>query len=95
MGMKCIIHMTLIYCLVLSATHALQWWQSTRGTSGRIEGLLSVMQSCKHTIVAMPMLAVLFIATRIRAHQLAKALPTKYDLPGEYCAFLFALQVVL
>eukprot|EP00392_Amoebophrya_sp_AT5.2_P000400 g401.t1 len=52
------------------------------------------MQSCKHTIVAMPMLAVLFIATRIRAHQLAKALPTKYDLPGENITMTMALVTV-
>ncbi|CAD7966678.1 unnamed protein product [Amoebophrya sp. A120] len=93
-GTRCILHMLLLYCIVLTTTSALQWWLVTMGGTPKIEGLLAILQSCKHVIFVMPMLAILFLATRIRCQQLGKGLPTKYDLPLPWMKDFMAFSAI-
>jgi len=100
MTMKCIIFLTIQFFLVYSALFITQTINRVKTTAlPRLErNLVCVVK----TLYFIPMLCVLFLATRMRAIQLTQGMTERYDLPQWWvkqamlaCSLAVCLQTVL
>jgi hypothetical protein len=77
--LKCILNLSLQYFAVYTALTVVRAWNRVKGSGpGFFENTLT---SATSTVAYAPMLAVLFIGTRMRAIQLAQGDTEKYGLP--------------
>jgi len=98
-SMRCIINLTAQWFLVYTALFIIITLKNLGLATAREEGYL---KSAADTVFFVPMLCVLFLATRLRAVQLAQGDTEKYDLPQwwvkramEVCAWSVLAETIL
>merc|ERR1719171_2382541 len=98
--MKCIIFMTVQFFVIYTAVFITQTVNRMRPTT--LPRLERCLLSVEKTLYFIPMLCVLFLATRMRAVQLTQGMTDSYDLPQWWvkqamlaCSVAVCLQTVL
>jgi len=100
MTMKCIIFLTVQFFIVYSALAIVQTINRVKTTA--LPRLERNLVGVSKTLYFIPMLCVLFLATRMRAIQLSQGMTERYDLPQWWvkqamlaCSIAVCLQTVL
>lgn len=100
MTMKCIIFLTAQFFIVYTALFIVQTVNRVRPTA--LKRLERCLECVAKTCYFIPMLCVLFLATRMRAIQLTQGMTDKYELPQWWvkqamlaCSLAVCLQTVL
>merc|ERR1719272_1783809 len=98
--MQCVINLTMQYFFVYTLLAIMR--TTNQFTANRFKGFQSIVETAEKTVVAAPMLSVLFLGTRMRAIQLSQGETEKYSLPPQWvqmamyaCTFAVFGQVIM
>jgi len=99
--MKCVINLTIQYFIVYTCLAVVRTYNELNNTAPLIAAPKILSAACS-TVNYAPMLAVLFIGTRMRALQLSGGNPDAYDLPQPWvknamqcCAWSVLIQTIM
>jgi len=99
--MKCVINLTIQYFIVYTCLAVVRTYNELNNTAPLITAPKILSAACS-TVNYAPMLAVLFIGTRMRALQLSGGNPDAYDLPQPWvknamqcCAWSVLIQTIM
>jgi len=99
--MKCVINLTIQYFIVYTCLAVVRTYNELNNTAPLVTAPKILSAACS-TVNYAPMLAVLFIGTRMRALQLSGGNPDAYDLPQPWvknamqcCAWSVLIQTIM